>query len=263
MLMLTHTWILREFLALCPVAERTPDIFAYNVCPDLLPVHRSVHASMTHRVARFTSVPREYRKAHYIQLHLLTDDIAHHGRICEEVVTEFNPDAGGFAYVTGRPLIEPIMDYCASLGLPIDRNEAAYRSHMIIELSVDVRLRQGQEGRALIALFQEALEKTESLYMHEFIRTLSWLFGIDAAIVRESLRQAMDFYTAERMVRFVEAGEKVGFYVRRFGFSAANRPACEGMEKLMTQGLSLVGDPRDYLRGIVRTIRQSPYCGIL
>ena len=125
MLMLTHTWILKELLALSSSETPTLDIFAYNVCPDLLPIHRTVHASMTHRISRFIQVPREYRKAHYVQLHLLADDIAHHGRICEEVVTEFNPDADGYAYVMGQPLVGPIMDYCNSFGLPVDRVEAA------------------------------------------------------------------------------------------------------------------------------------------
>lgn len=263
MLMLTHTWILRELLALCPPGVKTPDIFAYNVCPDLLPIHRSVHASMTHRISRFKQVPREHRKAHYVQLHLLVDDIAHHGRICEEAVTEFNPDAKGYAYVTGKPLIRPIMDYCQSLGLPVDRIEAAYRSHMIIELSVDIYLRQNGEGRALVDLFQNALEQTGRLYVSEFTRTLSWLFGIDAAVVQEALNRAMTFYTADKMMRFVNMEQRVGFYVNKFGFNDTNEFACAGMRNLMDQGMSLVGDPMDYLHGVVRTIRESPYCGRL
>jgi len=263
MLMLTHTWILKELLALSSSATPTLDIFAYNVCPDLLPIHRSVHASMTHRISRFKQVPREYRKAHYVQLHLLADDIAHHGRICEEVVTEFNPDADGYAYVTGQPLVQPIMDYCDSFGLPIDRIEAAYRSHMIIELSVDIYLRKNGEGRALVDLFQDSLEQTDQLYMPEFVRTLSWLFGIDGLVIQESLNQAMAFYTADRMLRFVDGKERIAHYVKKFGFSEVNEAACGGMIDLMNQGMSLVGDPMDYLHGVVRTIRESPYCGIL
>lgn len=263
MLMLTHTWILKELLALCGQENSTHDIFAYNVCPDLLPIHRSVHASMTHRISRFKQVPREYRKAHYVQIHLLADDIAHHGRICEEVVTEFNPDAAGYTYVKGQPLISPIMDYCANLGCPVDRTEAAYRSHMIIELSMDIYLRKAGEGGALVELFQDALEKTDRLYMHEFIRTLSWLFGIEGPVIQEALDQAMGFYTAERMIRFVEGDERVGRYVRIFGFNDANESACAGMWDLMNQGMLLIGDPMDYLHGVVRTIRESPYCGIL
>lgn len=263
MLMLTHTWILKELLAQSGKEAPTQDIFAYNVCPDLLPIHRSVHASMTHRIARFKEVSREYRKAHYVQIHLLSDDIAHHGSICEEVVTEFNPDASGYTYVKGKPLVEPIMDYCAKFGCPIDRAEAAYRSHMIIELSVDIHLRKAEGGSALVNLFQDALEKTDSLYLPEFKRTLSWLFGIEGPVIQEALNQAMGFYTPERMIRFVEGGERVRRYVRIFGFNEANESACEGMMDLMNQGMSLIGDPMDYLHGVVRTIRESPYCGIL
>jgi hypothetical protein len=263
MLMLTHTWILKELLALSSVETPTLDIFAYNVCPDLLPIHRSVHASMTHRLSRFKQVPREYRKALFVQLHLLADDIAHHGRICEEVVTEFNPDADGYAYVAGKPLVGPIMDYCASFGLPVDRVEAAYRSHMIIELSVDIYLRKNGEGRVLVDLFQDALEQTDRLYMPEFTRTLSWLFGIEGPVIQESLNQAMSFYTADRMMRFVDGRERIAHYVKKFGFNEANEPAVEGMRDLMRQGMFLVDDPMDYLHGVVRTIRESPYCGIL
>lgn len=263
MLMLTHTWILRELLALSSSATPTLDSYAYNVSPDLLPIHRSVHASMTHRLSRFKEVPREYRKAHYVQLHLLADDIAHHGRICEEVVTEFNPDADGYAYVVGQPLVGSIMDYCDAFGLPVDRVEAAYRSHMIIELSVDIFLRKNGEGRALVDLFQDALEQTDRFYMAEFTRTLSWLFGIEGPVIQESLSQAMSFYTADRMLRFADGGERVAHYVKKFGFNETNDAACEGMRDLMSQGMSLVGDPMDYLHGVVRTIWESPYCGIL
>lgn len=263
MLMLTHTWILKELLAHSGKEAPTQDIFAYNVCPDLLPIHRSVHASMTHRISRFRQVPREYRKAHYVQIHLLADDIAHHGQICEEVVTEFNPDAAGYTYVKGQPLVTPIMDYCANLGCPIDRAEAAYRSHMIIELSTDIYLRKAGEGTALIELFQDSLEKTDRLYMPEFMRTLSWLFGIEGPVIQEALNQAMGFYTPERMIRFAEEGERVGRYVRIFGFNDANEAACAGMWDLMNQGMLLIGDPLDYLHGVVQTIRESPYCGIL
>jgi len=261
MLMLTHTWILRELLTLYPSEIKTPDVFAYNVCPDLLPIHRSVHASMTHRISRFKQVPREHRKAHYVQLHLLADDIAHHGKICDEVVTEFNPDAQGYAYVVGQPLVEPIMSYCEFLGLPVDRIEAAYRSHMIIELSVDIYLRQKGEGRALVDLFQNALEQTDRIYLSEFTNTLSWLFGIERGIIREALDRAMIFYTADRMIQFVDMKQRAGFYIKKFGFSDTNKPACAGMIDLMNQGMSLIGDPMDYLHGVVRTIQKSPYCG--
>jgi len=261
MLMLTHTWILKELLTQYPSEIKTPDVFAYNVCPDLLPIHRSVHASMTHRISRFKQVPREHRKAHYVQLHLLADDIAHHGRICDEVVTEFDPDARGYAYVVGQPLVKPIMDYCESCGLSVDRIEAAYRSHMIIELSVDIYLRQNGEGKTLIDLFQDALEQTDRLYITEFTRTLSWLFGIDSAIIQEALDRAMNFYTADKMMRFVDMKQRAGFYVKKFGFSETNESVCAGMKDLMDRGMSLVGDPMDYLHGVVRTIRESPYCG--
>ena len=198
-----------------------------------------------------------------MQLHLLADDIAHHGRICEEVVTEFNPDAEGYAYVAGRCLVDPIMEYCHAFGLDIDRTEAAYRSHMIIELSVDIFLRKHEEGIILVNLFQEALEKTETIYIQEFSRTLSWLFGIEGAVIREALNQGMMFYTPEKMIRFVDETERAPRYVRIFGLSDKNEAACAGMRDLMRLGMSLVGDPMDYLHGVVRTIRESPYCGVL
>jgi hypothetical protein len=263
MLMLTHTWILKELLVLCEPVITTPDIFAYNVCPDLLPIHRSVHAQMTHQISRFREVPCEHRKAHYVQLHLLADDIAHHGRICDKAVTKFNPDAEGYAYVMGRPLVEPIMDYCNRFGLDIDRMEAVYRSHMIIELSVDIFLRKHGEGAALVNLFQDALEKTEILYLQEFTKTLSWLFGIEGAVIREALNQGMMFYTPEKMIRFVDEAERAQRYVRIFGLNDKNGAVCAGMIDLMRLGMSLIGDPMDYLHGVVRAIQESPYCGDL
>ncbi|MDX9745965.1 MAG: hypothetical protein WCX84_02055 [Syntrophales bacterium] len=263
MLMLTHTWILRELLDLAGLEVTTPDIFVYNVCPDILPIHRSVHSSMTHRIPRFMKVPPEFRKAHYVQIHLLADDIAHHGRICEEVVTEFNPDATGYTYVMGKSLVDPIMDYCARFGCAVNRLEAIYRSHMIVELSIDVYLRETAAGNGLIDLFQDAMAKTDRYYMPEFTKTLSWLFGVEESVIREAMNHAMDFYTLEKMIRFTKGDERVPRYVRIFGADDANESACAGMEELMDQGMSLIGDPTAYLHGVVRAIRESPYCGIL
>lgn len=240
------------------------DIFAYNISPDFLSGHPDITAAATHQISRFTHVPGQYRKAHYVQLHLLVDDFAHHGRICEEAVRTFNTDARGYAYVTGRPLVEPIAEYCRMRNIAMEYRDAVYFSHMIIELSVDIYLRRSDEGEELVRLVRRGIGRVGMDYFREFTEILSWLFaGVSADMVRQALGQVTKFYRSDRLLLSADAHDRIQYYARRLGEikTADDRRSYEGMRMLVEKGLALMGDPTEYLREVVvQALLESPYC---
>jgi len=260
---LAHTWILRELVKKCPAMQQdTADIFVYNISPDFLPAHPDITAETTHQIARFTHVPHQYRKAHYVQFHLLADDFSHHGEICGEVVRAFNPHAGGYAYVMGSSLVAPIMEYCRERNVAIEHEDAVYYSHMIIELSVDIYLRRSGEGEELAGLFGEAINQTAADYFPEFAEVLAWTFaGVNAAMIKKSLQQLARFYRADRLISVADAHDRIQYYVKRLGETmSGDRRSYEEMNSLVETGLALIGDPKDYLREVVQALLESSYC---
>ena len=262
---LAHTWILRELIKGCPSMQKDgADIFAYNVSPDFLSSHPDITAAATHQIPRFSHVPPPHRKAHYVQLHLLVDDLAHHGRICGETVRTFNADARGYAYVTGCSLVEPIMEYCRMRSIAMEYHDAVYYSHMLIELSVDICLRKSDEGPELVAMFKEGINQASTDYFREFTEILSRLFsGVEADIIRYSLRQVAKFYSRDQLILFADAHDRIQYYAQRLGKIkvADDRRSYEGMRMLVEKGLAMIGDPREYLREVmVRALMESPYC---
>lgn len=153
MLMLTHTWILKEFIGQSRLDQDVLDLFTYNVSPDMLCFHKDITADMTHGIPRFCSMPKEYRKAAFVHFHLLVDDIAHHGKIDTSIVKEFNPYSKGYTYIKGRPLIEPLKQFYEDIGKDISFNHISYQTHMIIEMAFDLALHYGQDNQDLLSLF--------------------------------------------------------------------------------------------------------------
>lgn len=96
MLLLAHTWILKEFLALDPRKCRDPDIYIHNLSPDILTIHEAIKPVTTHGISRFRNFPSRYKKAAFVQFHLLVDDMAHYGEITDDLNNVFNPDSGGY-----------------------------------------------------------------------------------------------------------------------------------------------------------------------
>lgn len=240
------------------------DIFAYNVSPDFLPSHPDITAAVTHQIPRFTHVSDQYRKAHYVQLHLLIDDFSHHGRICEEAVRTFDADAQGYAYAVGHSLVEPIMEYCKARSIAMEYHDAIYFSHMIIELSVDICLRRSDEGKELVALFRQGIDQVSTDCFQEFTGILSWLFaGVNADITRYSLRQVTKFYKSDHLILFADAHDRIQYYAQRLSETKVtnDRRSYEGMRTIVEKGLALIGDPKEYLREVVvHALMESPYC---
>ena len=263
MLLLTHTWILKEFLGASQLCSEVLDLFAYNASPDLLPIHTQITADITHGVPRSCHIPPEYRKAAFAQFHLLVDDIAHHGRILEKPIRAFNPHSEGYTYIKGRPLMRPIADFHKSIGREINVNDAAYQAHMIFEMAFDLTLYRQMGNGDLIRLFCNALNHTVANSILEFSSSLGWLFSVKEETIREAIDWGKDACTFDRMTHFMNSEDRIGLYIDKFGLDREDKKIWEGVESLMTQGLDLVGDYEDFLPSTMEAIKDSGFTSFL
>ena len=257
MLMLTHTWFLKEFIETNRISRDHLDIFAYNVSPDILPVHESITPAMTHRIPRLSRLPQEYHKAAFIQFHLLVDDMAHHGRIGEKAVMDFNPNSNGYAYVKGRPLIQLIMDFHRDIGSEISFSEAAYRSHMIIEISFDLVIYR--RNTFLTTLFSEALSYTIENKIGEFSGTLGWFFGIKQKIILEAIEKGAAVYTKDRIDSLTNIEGRISLYIDKFRYDSNDDKTRCGIRNLFKQAVDLVTDYENFLHTTLKAIKESGF----
>ncbi len=257
MLMMTHTWILKEFLG--SDFRESLDLYVYNVCPDLLPIHKCISSEFTHGIPRKYSYPPEHQKAAFVLFHLLVDDMAHHGQINSEPVLCFKPDSQGYAYLLGKSLIEPIMKFHQRIGMEIDYRRAAYCAHMIIELTFDLRLIQEMGQIKLYELFSEAVEHTLDKKMDELCTTLDWFFGMETASIRQALEKGLSARTLERMKSLRNIEGRIGFYIDRFGLDCEDDATWKGTRALLLEGMQLVGDFEAFLNPTLHAIRNSGF----
>jgi hypothetical protein len=106
--------------------------------PDILPIHRDITPEMTHRMERFKDVTPGYGKARFIQFHLLVDDLSHHGHITRRGHDRFENASDGYAYRKGVSLTRAMIDLHGRQAGEMHAEEALYRSHLIIEMAVDL-----------------------------------------------------------------------------------------------------------------------------
>ena len=157
MLMLTHTYLLQQIMGTSNLKAVDPDIYIYNIAPDLLTIHPGINASQTHSIKRFFQAPSEHSRTAYVMFHLLVDDLAHYGKISLECQEGFNPDSSGYTYVKGRTLINPILDLHKLINKDISYDQAAYQSHMIIEMIYDLVILTRLHADGSIELLEEAM----------------------------------------------------------------------------------------------------------
>jgi hypothetical protein len=259
MLLLTHTWILKEFLGLQHLSDDILDVFTYNASPDLLPIHTDITSDMTHGIPRRGAIPRSYSKAAFARFHLLVDDMAHHGTIRKEPLQTFNPDSEGYAYTVGRPLREPLTDFQKSLGREARTDLIAYQTHMIIEMAFDLSLYRGMGNAGsndLIGLFSEALRYTATRQLDDFGRSLSWLYGVRENTIREAIAWGNDSCTRARMTDFMNGHARVGLFIDKFGLDGDDEKTRKGVGDLLALGFALVGDCEAFLRPTLKAIRE-------
>jgi len=257
--MLTHTWLLKELIGADNIIGNNLDAYVYNVSPDLLTIHPSITPKMTHRIPLSSRLPAQHRKAAFIRFHLLVDDMAHYGKIGEGSATgfDFNPNSNGYAYVKGRFLIQPIMNFYRDIGAEISFSEAAYRSHMIIEMAFDLTV--NRKDGSLTTLFSEALSYTVENKLSEFSRTLGWFFGIEQKTITEAIEKGIKLYTKDRMDSLMSLDGRVNLYNAKFNHDPDNDSIRNNIRDLFTMGMDMVADYEDFLRATLKATEKSGF----
>ncbi|MDI9570030.1 MAG: hypothetical protein QM278_04740 [Pseudomonadota bacterium] len=257
MLILTHTRLLDRYLEGKVRGGDYLDLFIYNICPDLLPLHKGITAWETHGISRFAPLPHEHRKNAFVQFHLMVDDLSHHGTIPVEPIREFNPDSQGYTYLKGKPLVAPIQDIYEYQGAPIPHAQAAYRSHMAIEMTFDLAMHdaEGEEGERMIALICDAMRFTVTEKLAEFSADIAWLYGLSPATVAETMEAGAAFYNPERIRRFMTLEGRVQLFAGKFGISREDDRALDMLTEVMKRGMELVRDYDDFMAPALAAIR--------
>ncbi|HEY5498026.1 MAG TPA: hypothetical protein VIK19_06800 [Syntrophales bacterium] len=256
MLMMTHTWLLKNYPGGEEFIRNHPDLLIYNICPDMLPIHKDITAEATHGIPRRCALPAKHLKNAFVHFHLMVDDISHHGSIMSQPVMEFNPDSHGYTYLKGKPLVQPLLDIYENQGTPIPYAHAAYRSHMIIEMTFDLALHLEQLGESekLLTLLCDAMSYTVTEKHAEFSENIAWLYGMPVQSVEEALREGAAVYTPNRIRRFMTLEGRIQLFASKYGISRDDGQAIAGLTDVMNQGMELVKDYGDFLEPTLAAI---------
>jgi len=260
MLMLTHTWILREFLGGEYIdRQRLSDLYIYNILPDVLPLHETISAEITHRPAgrpdSTTEPPREFTKSRYIYFHLLTDDFAHFGE-GESRPGSFDPDSRGYAYVVGKEISGGLRDLYRGAGRDISPSEAAYRSHVLIEMAFDLDLYEREKH--LMELLTQAVRFTLAERLGELSRTAGWFYGIDEHVIEETMNRARFLGNAERLLSTMNVGGRVGLFLKKFR-DEPEGGLKDGLEALFRRSMELTENKEAFLKDVSGMLERSGF----
>lgn len=257
MLMLTHTYLLQKVLGEADIKNKGLDVYIYNIAPDLLTIHPDINSTKTHNIKRFTQIPAQYPQSAYVMFHLLVDDLAHHGSLCNDYKEKFNPDSQGYCYIKGKPLINTILDLHKLIQNEISYNEAAYRSHLIIEMIYDLVILNKIDTFETISLLAQAIDFTVNNKMDEFTSTLSWLYGIQESDIRQVMKDACFYLTKERMDRIMNIEGRIRLYSAKFGLKNKDELFYEGIKNLFLSAKNTLElDEKElFLRQAAKTIK--------
>lgn len=255
--MLTHTYLLQKYLEQSGMPLPALDVYVYNIVPDLLTIHPDINSAQTHDLRRNIKIPQEYPGAAYVLFHLLLDDLAHYGHICADCREEFDPESKGYSYIKGRPLIKPMLNLYRETHREITYNEAAYRSHLIVEMLYDLAITAKIHSSRTIELLAEAIEFTAKNKMPEFIRTMKWLYNLQDAQMTSVMKEAAVYLTTERMNMFMNVEGRINLYANKFGAKIGEKVLYAGVKDLFMQASILLEQDDDiFLRQSAKTIRE-------
>lgn len=256
MLMLTHTYLLQKMMGTTGIQHSEPDIYIYNIAPDLLTIHPKIHANQTHGINRFWDSPAQHEKTAYVMFHLLVDDLAHYGKISMKCVEEFDPHSQGYTYLKGRPLIESIMALHQMINRDISYPEAAYRSHLIIEMIYDlvILVRIHKEGS--MELLEDAIHFTIDRKKDAFSNDMGWLYGFNKEYVLDVLKNAVLYITKDRMERIMNIEGRIRLFTDKFGLKNNNSMFGKAIYTLFHDALSSV-ENEDFLEETAIAVRNS------
>lgn len=255
MLMLTHTYILQNLLGVAGIKNYSFDIFVYNIVPDLLTIHPDINSQKTHKIKRLLQIPPHYPKAAYIMFHLLVDDLAHYGKICPGIPDEFNPDSQGYTYIKGKPLINSILDFQKKIDKEISYNEAAYRSHLIVEMIYDLAIIDHINKNHTMELLSEAICTTAEEKMDEFTTTINWLYGLGKSEIGEVMQKAKSYMTEEKIRKTMNIEGRIRLYAFKFGLPGDEPSYLAGINNIFLQARELLDDNEIFLRETAESVK--------
>jgi len=256
MLMLTHTYLLQRILGVRAFDSNDLDAYVYNIVPDLLTIHPDITSQQTHKIKRLLHVPERYPKAAYIMFHLLTDDLSHYGSICPDIIDEFNPDSQGYSYIRGKPLIHSLLDLHRSIDNEISYNDAAYRSHLIIEMIYDLVISDHINVEKTIEILAEAINFTASKKIDEFVSIINWIYNFDENQIREVIEKTSRFLTIDRMQKIMNMEGRIRLYADKFSLKINDPLIADGVRKLFLQARDLVDDNEVFLIETEKSIKK-------
>ena len=256
MLMLTHTYLLQRILGGESFNGNNLDAYVYNIVPDLLTIHPDISSEQTHKIKRLLHVPCEHPKAAYIMFHLLIDDLSHHGSIRTANIDEFNPNAQGYSYITGKPLIHSLMNLHKSINNEISYNEAAYRSHLIIEMIYDLVIANHINLEKTISTLAEAIRFTANSKIDEFVSTVNRIYNLGENEIKEVMQKASSYLTADRMEKIMNLEGRIRLYADKFGLKSNDPLITDGIRKLFLQARDLADDNEVFLIETEKSIKK-------
>jgi len=251
--MLTHTYLLQQIMHASNIKNSDPDIYIYNIAPDLLTIHPDISANQTHSINRFIQAPPEHKRTAYLIFHLLVDDLAHYGNISLTCQEGFDPHSSGYTYLKGRHLIESIIELHNIIDKDISYNEAAYRSHLIIEMIYDLVILSHIQKNGSIQLLEDAIRFTLDRKGNEFCTDISWLYGIEESHVREVLKNAVSYITKERLERIMNIEGRIRLFTDKFGLRNNNSMFADAIQTLFQDALDSI-ENEDFLQQTAATI---------
>jgi hypothetical protein len=256
MFMLTHTYFLQQVLCQTGVKDVEPDIYTYNIAPDLLAIHPLISSAKTHILQRSLQIPFQYPKAVYVIFHLLVDDLSHHGYISSGEQEEFNLNSKGYSYIKGIPLIELIMDLHKMIDKEISYSDAVYQSHLIIEMIYDLVILKHINSFNTVDILVESVKYTVENKMNEFMDTINWIYGLDENKINEVMKNALFFITKEGMESIMSIEGRINLYKDKFGLKSDARLFDDGLEKLFQRAMDLIDDDEQFFLKTAQIIKK-------
>lgn len=252
--MLTHTYLLQQIMGALNIKHSDPDIYIYNIAPDLLTIHPDINSNQTHSIKRFIQAPPDHQRTAYIMFHLLVDDLAHYGNLSLQCQEGFDPHSSGYTYIKGRHLIDSILELHKIINKDISYNDAAYRSHLIIEMIYDLVILSHIHSDGSIELLVDAIHFTLDKRENEFCEDIAWLYGIEKNHVREVLKNAASYLTKERMERIMNIEGRINLFTDKFGLRNDNLMFAEAIQSLFQDALNSI-ENEEFLQQTATTIR--------
>jgi len=252
--MLTHTYFLQKFLAATDFRDIEPDVYVYNIIPDLLTIHPEISPDKTHNIKRSLQIPAQYSRSAYVMFHILVDDLSHYGYICSDGHKEFDPNSQGYSYLKGKYLINSILDLYRMIEKNISYKEAIYQSHLIIEMIYDLVILKQINSLKTIDLLVNSINFTVSNKMDEFVTTINWLYKFGEDEIKEVMKKASSYITKEGMEGIMNISGRINLYREKFGLKTNDQLFYDNVNNLFQYARDLIDDDESFLRETSQTI---------